>query len=141
MTKPGPGFVPVLAMTVTASGSTTPTDVVLKRAEKQLHVAYDDGQSFDLPAEFLRVNSPSAEVQGHGPSQRKLVSGAQHVGLMSLEAVGNYAVRLIFDDLHDSGIYSWSFLRAIGEHQEVLWQSYLYELEQRGLSRDPKVRT
>src|SRR5579859_5074497 len=84
-----------------------PTELRLKRAEKLLEISFDDGRRFSLPAEYLRVESPSAEVQGHGPGQKVVVHGRAHVGIMSLEAVGNYAVRILFDDLHDTGIYSW----------------------------------
>jgi DUF971 family protein len=114
-----------------------PTEITLKKAEKALHVAFDDGTSFVLPAEYLRVESPSAEVQGHSPSQKKLVSGRRHVGIMSLEPVGNYAVRITFDDLHDTGIYSWKYLHKLGLEQEERWAKYLAELEARGLSREP----
>jgi DUF971 family protein len=114
-----------------------PTDITLKKAEKQLHVAFDDGQRFVLPAEYLRVESPSAEVQGHSPSQKQTVPGRRHVGIMSLEPVGNYAIRITFDDLHDTGIYSWKYLHQLGLEQEARWASYLAELEARNLSRDP----
>ncbi len=115
-----------------------PTEVRLKKAEKRLEIAFDDGRTFSYPAEFLRVVSPSAEVQGHSPSQRQTVSGRRDVGVMQLEAVGNYAIRIIFDDLHDTGIYSWKYLREIGEDQEAIWAGYLAELEEKGLSRDPR---
>lgn len=117
-----------------------PVEIRLKQAEKRLEVDFDDGRRFAYPAEFLRVWSPSAEVQGHGPGQRRTVSGRRHVGILSLEPVGNYAVRIVFDDLHDSGIFSWSYLRSIGEDQERLWADYLAELEAKGLSRDPAGR-
>ena len=86
---------------------------------------------------MLRVESPSAEVQGHSPSQKQIVAGRRHVGIMEVEPVGNYAVRLRFDDMHDTGLFSWSYLRKLGEEQDALWQAYLDALEQRGLSRDP----
>ncbi|MCR9219513.1 MAG: DUF971 domain-containing protein [Alphaproteobacteria bacterium] len=114
-----------------------PTEITLKKAEKALHVAFDDGARFALPAEYLRVESPSAEVQGHSPSQKQLVPGRRHVGIMSLEPVGNYAVRITFDDLHDTGIYSWKYLYQLGLEHEERWAKYLKELEERGLSRDP----
>lgn len=114
-----------------------PTELRLKAAEKRLEVDFDDGRRFSFPAEFLRVESPSAEVQGHGPGQRTLIVGRRHVGIMRLEPVGNYAVRIVFDDLHDTGIYSWRYLYEIGEHQDRLWQAYLAAVEARGLSRDP----
>ena len=114
-----------------------PTDVILHRASHVLEVAFDDGVRYRLPCEYLRVESPSAEVQGHGPGQRVLVPGKRHVNLRAIEPVGNYAVQLHFDDGHDSGIYSWSLLRTLGEQQEVRWARYLAELEERGASRDP----
>lgn len=114
-----------------------PTELRLKVAEKRLEVDFDDGRKFSFPAEFLRVESPSAEVQGHGPGQRTLIVGRRHVGVMRLEPVGNYAVRIVFDDLHDTGIYSWRYLYELGENQDRLWQAYLAAVEARGLSRDP----
>jgi len=114
------------------------TELRLRRAEKCLEVSFDDGSQFSLPAEYLRVESPSAEVQGHGPGQRRVVSGRQHVGIIGVEPVGHYAVRLIFDDLHDSGIYSWSFLHQLGQEQAQRWAAYLDELESKGLSRAPR---
>ena len=114
-----------------------PTEIRLKRAEKMLEVDFDDGRSFALPAELLRVESPSAEVKGHG-GPRQIVAGRRHVGIMNLERVGNYAVRILFDDLHDTGIYSWDYLYELGERREEIWQRYLDALAERGLSRDPK---
>ncbi|MBV8869945.1 MAG: DUF971 domain-containing protein [Acetobacteraceae bacterium] len=116
---------------------TTATEIRLRRADGTLEVAFDDGARFCLPAEYLRVESPSAEVQGHGPGQKTVVSGRRHVRVIDLEAVGNYAVRLIFDDLHDTGIYTWEYLRELGEEQETRWHAYLDELAARGLSREP----
>ncbi|MBV9775988.1 MAG: DUF971 domain-containing protein [Acetobacteraceae bacterium] len=116
---------------------TTATEIRLRRADGTLEVAFDDGARFCLPAEYLRVESPSAEVQGHGPGQKTVVSGRRHVRVIDLEAVGNYAVRLIFDDLHDTGIYTWEYLRELGEQQATRWQAYLEELAARGLSREP----
>ena len=114
-----------------------PTEILLKKDEKILEIEFDDGRCFALPAELLRVESPSAEVQGHSPSQKQIVAGRRHVGIMEVEPVGNYAVRLRFDDMHDTGLFSWSYLRKLGEEQDALWQAYLDALEQRGLSRDP----
>lgn len=113
------------------------TEIRLRRQEKLLEVAFDDGSRFRLPAEYLRVESPSAEVQGHGPGQKRIVAGRRHVGIMTVEPVGNYAVRLIFDDLHDTGIFSWEYLHELGVEQETRWQDYLNELASRGLSREP----
>jgi len=105
--------------------------------EKRLTVSFDNGERFTLPAELLRVESPSAEVQGHGPGQKTILAGRRHVGIMDLEPIGNYAVRIKFDDLHSTGMYSWRYLYHLGRNQERLWQDYLDALEQRGLSRDP----
>ena len=113
------------------------TEIRLDSAAGILEVAFDDGAAFRLPAEYLRVESPSAEVQGHGPSQKTTVSGRRRVRIIGIEAVGNYAVRLTFDDLHDTGIYSWEYLHALGREQERRWQAYLDALAARGLSRDP----
>lgn len=117
-----------------------PLEVRLKTEEKRLEIDFDDGRTFSYPAEFLRVHSPSAEVQGHGPGQKQTVSGRRHVGIMRLEPIGHYALRIVFDDLHDSGIFSWKLLRELGEDQDRLWADYLAELEAKGLSRDPKSR-
>jgi DUF971 family protein len=114
-----------------------PVELRLKRAEKLLEVAFDDGSRFRLPAEYLRVESPSAEVQGHGPGQKTLVHGRAHVGIISLEPIGNYAVRITFDDLHNTGIYSWSYLHQLGVEHEKRWRDYLEGLAANGLSREP----
>jgi DUF971 family protein len=114
-----------------------PTEICLKKAEKVLEVDFEDGKSFRLPAEFLRVESPSAEVQGHGPGHKVLLTGRRHVGIMNIEAVGNYAIKIMFDDLHDTGIYSWETLYDYGLRQDEMWQTYIDALAQRGLSRDP----
>jgi DUF971 family protein len=115
-----------------------PVEIRLKSAEKILEVDFDDGRKFRFPAEYLRVESPSAEVQGHGPGQKTIVAGRAAVGIMALEPVGNYAVRIKFDDLHDTGIYSWAYLYELGEKQAENWQTYLAALEKQGLSREPK---
>ena len=120
-----------------AASEPWPVELKVDRAEKRLTVTFDDGARFDLPAELLRVESPSAEVQGHGPSQKTIIAGRRHVGIMDLEPVGNYAVRIMFDDLHDTGMYSWRYLYHLGQNQEHLWTQYLQALEERGLSRDP----
>jgi DUF971 family protein len=114
-----------------------PRELVYNRAEKVLHVHFEDGASFDLPAEYLRTQSPSAEVQGHSEAQRKTVGGKRNVGVASTEAVGNYAVRLLFDDGHSTGIFSWSYLHELGREKEKRWNSYLQELAAKGLRRDP----
>ena len=117
-----------------------PTELRLKQAERLLEIDFDDGRSFRLPAEYLRVESPSAEVQGHGPGQKQLVAGRAEVGIIKVEPVGHYAVRLVFDDLHDTGIYSWDYLYRLGEEQATRWQAYLDALAERGLSREPERR-
>lgn len=114
-----------------------PTQIKLKKAEKLLDVTFDDGSRFELPAELLRVESPSAEVQGHVPDQKKIIPGRRHVGIMELEPVGNYAIRIKFDDLHDTGIFTWQYLYHLGGNQDEIWQTYLKNLEEGGLSRDP----
>lgn|SRR5210317_459804 len=114
-----------------------PTELRYLSAEKLLRVEFDDGRVFDLPAEYLRVESPSAEVQGHGPGQKQTVAGRRHVGIMAIEPVGSYAVRLKFDDLHDTGLYSWDYLYKLGEDQETIWGEYLAALEAKGLKREP----
>ncbi|MCF8466086.1 MAG: DUF971 domain-containing protein [Sneathiella sp.] len=119
------------------AGRPKPVEVRLKKAEKRLLVSFADGQSFQFPAELLRVESPSAEVQGHGASQKQTVAGRRHVGIMALEPVGNYAVRISFDDLHDTGLFSWAYLYELGLNQDTVWENYLDNLAKRGLSRDP----
>jgi DUF971 family protein len=114
-----------------------PLEIRLKRAERRLEVAFDDGSRFLLPAELLRVESPSAEVQGHSPAEKRIVAGKRHVGITGVEPVGHYAVRLLFDDGHDSGIFSWDYLYRLGQEQDRRWREYLAALAARGLSRDP----
>lgn len=114
------------------------TELRYVAADKQLHVAFADGRHFTFTAEFLRVESPSAEVQGHGPAQKTLVQGRRHVGIMGIEPVGTYAVRLKFDDLHDTGIFSWEWFYDRGHDQDRLWAAYLAGIEAKGLSRDPR---
>jgi DUF971 family protein len=108
----------------------------LRRAERVVEVGFDDGSRFVFPAEFLRVESPSAEVQGHSPAERQWVGGKRMVGITAVEPVGHYAVRLVFDDGHDTGLYSWDYLHQLGREQERRWRDYLGELAARGLSRD-----
>ncbi len=115
----------------------TATEIRLDKATQVLEVAFDDGSRFRLPAEYLRVESPSAEVQGHGPAQKQIVAGRRRVGIIGIEPVGNYAVRLLFDDLHNTGIYSWDYLHELGREQDQRWRHYLDALESRGLSREP----
>jgi DUF971 family protein len=120
------------------ASSPWPVELRLRRAEKQLDIAFDDGKRFGLPAEYLRVESPSAEVQGHGPGERIVVAERAHVGILELEPVGNYAVRIRFDDLHDTGIFSWDYLYQLGMEHDKRWRDYLAALTARGLSREPK---
>lgn len=114
----------------------TPTELRLRRAERRLDVAFDDGRSFSFTAEYLRVESPSAEVQGHAPEQRRTVAGKRNVEITAVEPVGHYAVRLRFDDGHDTGLYSWDWLHRIGREHEARWQAYLDALDSKGLNRD-----
>ena len=124
-------------MTTDFRQSYRPVEIRLNRKDKALEIDFDNGVSFRYSAEFLRVESPSAEVQGHGPGQKKLVSGRRHVGIMELAPVGNYAICIKFDDLHDSGIFAWDTLYQYGEHQDEMWAHYLAALEKEGLSRAP----
>ena len=118
-----------------------PVEIRLPKDRRTLRVAFDDGRTFDLPAELLRVTSPSAEVQGHSEAERKTVGGKRNVTILSVDPVGNYAVRLGFDDMHSTGIYSWAFLRDLGENAERRFQDYLDDLQAKGLDRDrPGVR-
>jgi len=112
-----------------------PTELRLDKEKRILTVSYDDGQSFALPAELLRVLSPSAEVQGHSPDQRITVPGKKNVGIARIEPVGNYAVRIVFTDGHDTGLYVWEYLRELGEQKDERWQEYLKELAAKRLSR------
>jgi len=113
----------------------TPTRITLHRASHVLEVEFDDAVTFRLPAEYLRVHSPSAEVQGHGPGQKVLVAGKIDVGIDAVIPVGNYAVLLKFSDGHESGIFSWEVLHELGRDQAGNWQAYLDALEQAGRSR------
>ena len=117
-----------------------PTELRLHKDRKTLSVSFDNGGKFDLAAEYLRVKSPSAEVQGHSPDERKLVAGKKNVGILEVQPVGNYAVRLVFDDLHTTGIYSWDYLHELGREHARYWQDYLDELAQKNLSREPAPR-
>ena len=114
-----------------------PTQIRLKTEEKVLEVDFDDGSRFAFLAELLRVESPSAEVQGHSPTDKQTIAGRRHVGILAVEPVGNYAVRIKFDDLHDTGIFSWQYLYELGQNQDRIWQDYLAALAEKGLRRDP----
>jgi DUF971 family protein len=112
-----------------------PTELRVSKDRKLLTVTYPGHQAFELEAELLRVLSPSAEVQGHSPEQRVTVPGKRNVMIVGIEPVGNYAVRITFDDLHDTGIFTWNYLQELGQEKEQRWQAYLDELSQKGLSR------
>lgn len=114
-----------------------PVEIRHRQAEKAIEIEFDDGKTFLYPAELLRVESPSAEVQGHGPGQKTIVPGRRHVGIMAVEPVGHYAIRIQFDDMHDTGIYSWRYLYDLGLDKDRIWQAYLDALAQHGLSREP----
>ncbi len=113
----------------------TPTEILLSKDKKLLTVMFNDGRRFELTAELLRVESPSAEVQGHDPSQKKLVPEKSNIEIVNIEPVGNYAVRLVFDDMHDTGIYSWDTLLRLGENADELMYNYLNKLSEAGLTR------
>jgi len=115
-----------------------PQEITYHKIAHTLEIAWRE-ERFNLPAELLRVYSPSAEVRGHSAEERKLQTGKKHVGVRQLEAVGNYAIRIVFDDGHDSGIYSWEFLHDLGENQETYWQDYLAELKAANASRLPSI--
>jgi DUF971 family protein len=117
-----------------------PTELRLVKDRKALTVSFDSGESFALDAEYLRVMSPSAEVQGHSPDERKTVPGKRDVTILQVHPIGNYAVRLAFDDTHSTGIYSWDYLAELGRDHARKWQGYLDELASKGLSRDPAAR-
>jgi DUF971 family protein len=118
-----------------ASTMAAPTELRVSKDRRLLTVMFPDGGRFELPAEMLRVLSPSAEVQGHSPEQRVTVPGKRNVAIGRIEPVGNYAVRIVFDDRHDTGIFTWAYLRELGEEREGRWQAYLDELAEKGLSR------
>ncbi len=120
--------------------SSWPTEIRLSKDRRTLHVSFDDGASHALAAELLRVESPSAEVQGHGPTQKKTIPGKREVEILKVEPVGHYAVKLTFDDMHDTGIFGWDYLRELGETGDAKFQAYLDALEAQGLSREPQRR-
>jgi len=115
--------------------SPRPTDLILHKASHALEVAFDDGVRFRLPCEYLRVESPSAEVQGHGPGQKVLVAGKRHVNIKAIEPMGNYGVLLRFDDGHDTGIFSWRLLHQLGLEYEARWSAYTSALAAANLTR------
>ncbi|PIE39424.1 MAG: 1-(5-phosphoribosyl)-5-((5-phosphoribosylamino)methylideneamino)imidazole-4-carboxamide isomerase [Gammaproteobacteria bacterium] len=118
----------------------TPSAIKLHRASKELELAYTGNGHYRLPAEFLRVLSPSAEVRGHGGIGGELPAGKIDVAIVDIKAVGNYGVQLVFDDGHDSGIYSWEYLHTLCQHRQQYWDDYLQQLQTAGLSRDPRVQ-
>lgn len=117
---------------------TNPTEITLHQQSRQLEIAFDDGARYRLPFEFLRVHSPSAEVRGHGVGQEVLQVGKQDVNLLNVEPVGSYALKMTFDDGHDSGLYTWDYLYELGKYQDALWHDYLRKLEEAGASREPR---
>ncbi len=118
-----------------------PVDLQFLREKGVLSITYNDGRQFELPFELLRVESPSAEVQGHGArqgsGQKQTVPGKRNIGIDKVTATGNYAVRIVFDDGHDAAIYSWDYLYELGTHQDARWANYMAALTEKGLSRDP----
>ncbi|NKB50620.1 MAG: DUF971 domain-containing protein [Rhizobiaceae bacterium] len=113
----------------------TPTELRVSKDKKSLTVTFDTSERFEISAELLRVESPSAEVQGHDPSQKKIIPGKRNVGMIKIEPVGNYAVRILFDDMHDTGIYSWDILHRLGSQADALMATYLQKLAEQNLSR------
>ncbi len=114
-----------------------PTEIKLRTKSRQLDVDFSDGSHFELPFEYLRVHSPSAEVKGHGPGQEVLQTGKEAVGVTELQPVGHYAIRIVFDDGHDTGLYTWQYLYELGKDRTRLWQSYLDRLTAAGYPRKP----
>lgn len=127
-------------MAASADTRPWPTELRLAKDRRSLTVSFDGGESHALEAEYLRVLSPSAEVQGHSPDERKTVPGKRQVAILEVHPIGNYAVRLVFDDMHSTGIFSWDYLCELGRNRERKWQDYLDELASKGLSRDPAAR-
>ena len=119
-----------------APDAAQPVEIQLHQVSKILEIAFDDGARFELPCEYLRVHSPSAEVRGHGAGQEKLQTGKMHVGITALEPVGHYALKITFDDGHDSGLYSWTYLYELGAKRGQYWQQYLDKLAAAGASRE-----
>jgi DUF971 family protein len=112
-----------------------PTELRLRKDRRALGVTFDNGEVFELDAEYLRVKSPSAEVQGHSPDERKTVAGKKNVLILEVHPIGNYAVRLVFDDMHSTGIFSWEYLLELGQNRASYWQDYLDDLAGKGLAR------
>lgn len=116
---------------------TAPRELLVSRDRRTLTVTHADGARDELPAEMLRVLSPSAEVQGHSPDQRVTVGGKRDVAIQDIRPIGHYAVRIVFDDGHDSGLFTWRYLATLGAEHEARWSAYLAELEAKGLRREP----
>lgn len=114
-----------------------PVEIRLNKNKRRMDIEFEDGSKFSLSAELLRVESPSAEARGHNPSEKKIVAGRKHVAVMNIEKVGRYAIRIHFDDLHNTGIYTWENLYRLGRDQAAIWQEYLQSLKENGLSRSP----
>jgi len=112
-----------------------PTKLTVRKDKKSLEISFEDNLSYELTAEMLRVLSPSAEVQGHSPDQRKIIGGKRNVKIIKMEPIGNYAVRITFDDMHDTGIFSWAYLQELGENKTKVWETYLAKLESIGATR------
>ena len=123
-------------MTDAQNGLRRPIDIILHQQSRILEISFDDGKRFSLPCEFLRVLSPSAEVRGHGSGQEVLQTGKRDINIAAVEPVGNYAVKLVFSDGHDTGLFSWDYLYTLGEDHDALWQDYLERLDKAGASRD-----
>jgi DUF971 family protein len=124
----------------TGIAAVAPTEIRLRKDKAALAVTFDNGEAYEFPAEFLRVLSPSAEVQGHSPEERKTLGGKRDVTIIEIHPIGNYAVRLGFDDMHSTGIYSWDYFLKLGRSQGRYWREYLDDLAAKGLSRDPPLR-
>ncbi len=121
------------------TGTPRPVEIKLHRKSRVLEISFDDGKTYRLSCEYLRVYSPSAEVRGHGPGQETLQQGKKDVEISAIEPVGHYAVKLVFSDGHDTGLYSWDYLHGLGEDEPRLWQQYLEKLALAGLNREPAV--
>ena len=115
-----------------------PVEITLHQQSRELEIAFSDDSRYRLSYEFLRVYSPSAEVRGHGPGQEVLQTGKQEVNVLGIEPVGSYAIKIMFDDGHDSGLYSWEYLRLLGSSRGSLWHEYLRRIKEAGASREPK---
>lgn len=127
-------------MNAGAAADPWPTELRLDKDRRTLRIVFDNGEAYALPAEYLRVMSPSAEVQGHAPEERKTIGGKRDVLILEIIPIGNYAVRLGFDDMHATGIFSWPYLRDLGRQHAAFWQDYLDELAAKRMSRDPPRR-